>query len=549
MNVSFKGKTYSLTKNAYLAAGGEGSVYVKDDLAFKVYHDNSRVLPEGKIHELTPLTKLNNVLGPLGVITDGGNKNIGFAMKYVRDTEFLCKFFTKSFRDRNTITPEDIKELVKNMQDTIQLIHNEGILIVDLNEMNFLVNQSYDTVYFIDVDSYQTRTYPATALMESVRDRQVKNKKFTTLSDWYSFAVVAFQLYMGCHPYKGRNPNYAAKDWTQMMDDNVSVFHKDSVLPPATQDWSVIPKGHLKWFERIFKGERLAPPSPDAIITVVAKPVVQVVSGNAQFNVQLLYSLDNIIAARFIEGILYTLTNKGLYANGRHVYSFTCAAKMFYDVVPVNNDLPGIVEYSKLTRRLVLYTKGATMNYEVDGFLIDKNLYLLVGDSLIETTLTNFGVKVVAAQKVFSSIFTAHTVFDGFIWQDMLGTCRISAPSLGAGSVHVKELDKTRLVAGRMKQNFLVAFSEKAGQYRRHIVKFTGLNYEILTEDKPLEDINFIVKDNGVCILASDNKLTAFHSFATMKEFNSPLNDESLISLGNDVYTYGAKNVYKINSK
>ena len=47
------------------------------------------------------------------------------------------------------------------------------------------------------VDSYQTAHYPATAIMPSVRDWKVPLHDFSELSDWFSFAIVSFQVFLG----------------------------------------------------------------------------------------------------------------------------------------------------------------------------------------------------------------------------------------------------------------------------------------------------------------------------------------------------------------
>ena len=40
----------SLTQKDYLAAGGEGCVYVKGKKAFKVYHDPAKMIQIGRAH-------------------------------------------------------------------------------------------------------------------------------------------------------------------------------------------------------------------------------------------------------------------------------------------------------------------------------------------------------------------------------------------------------------------------------------------------------------------------------------------------------------------
>jgi DNA-binding helix-hairpin-helix protein with protein kinase domain len=122
-------------------------------------------------------------------------------MRYVDRTYALCQVFPGSFRTRHGFSTDAALRLVRRLQEGVRTVHSHGILIVDLNEMNFLVSDSFGEIYFIDVDSYQTPSFPATALMESVRDRHAK--RFSTSTDWFSFAIVSFQMFVGIHPFKG----------------------------------------------------------------------------------------------------------------------------------------------------------------------------------------------------------------------------------------------------------------------------------------------------------------------------------------------------------
>jgi DNA-binding helix-hairpin-helix protein with protein kinase domain len=171
-----------LGKTEFKAQGGEGSVYVKGLSAYKIYADPSRCIAQAKIDELSVLTK-PNIIRPLELILDEKNRPVGYSMRYAGKTHSLCQLFPKAFRQRNNLTPELMLRLVRELQTGVAHIHSTGILIVDLNEMNFLVSLDFSELFFIDVDSYQTPSFPATVLMESVRDRHAKS--FTTDSDWF----------------------------------------------------------------------------------------------------------------------------------------------------------------------------------------------------------------------------------------------------------------------------------------------------------------------------------------------------------------------------
>lgn len=58
--------------------------------------------------------------------------------------------------------------------------------MVDLNELNVLVGSSFVEPFMIETDSYQTPSYRATAIMDSIRDRLVPTGQFALLTDWFS---------------------------------------------------------------------------------------------------------------------------------------------------------------------------------------------------------------------------------------------------------------------------------------------------------------------------------------------------------------------------
>jgi DNA-binding helix-hairpin-helix protein with protein kinase domain len=162
-----------LGRSDFKAQGGEGAVYVKGSTAYKIYANPTRAIPLAKIDELSALDQ-PNIIRPLDLILDGKNTPVGYSMRSVEKAHALCQLFPKAFRQRNNLTPELMLRLVRRLQAGVSHVHDKGILIVDLNELNFLVSADFSEVFFVDVDSYQTPSFPATVLMESVRDRHTK---------------------------------------------------------------------------------------------------------------------------------------------------------------------------------------------------------------------------------------------------------------------------------------------------------------------------------------------------------------------------------------
>lgn len=221
MRVKVKNQTVELHDSDEIGHGGQGKVFAKRALAYKIYHDASTMLPVGKIQELSALTD-RKIIKPEDIVFHR-NRPVGYTMRYIPTSHPLCKVFTKVFKQRNGISQDNALDLVRDMQKTLQHIHDSGILVVDLNEMNFLVDDKFTGVYFIDVDNFQTPSYPAGYLMDTVRDRTSPKNKFSKSTDWFSFAIVSFQVMVGIHPYKGTHPRYG-KDWNARMEKNASIF-------------------------------------------------------------------------------------------------------------------------------------------------------------------------------------------------------------------------------------------------------------------------------------------------------------------------------------
>ncbi len=561
--IKAQGKIIDLNQNHYKGAGGEGTIFVKGGTAYKIYHDPVKMIPVGKIKELSVLNQ-PNILGPQYPITDLHDVPIGFAMRFVDKTEYLCKLFTKGFRDNNSITPTMINSLVKRMQDTLKGIHSNKILVVDYNEMNFLTDKKFSEGYHIDVDCYQTPNYPATAIMESIRDPQVKGNKFTETSDWFSAGIIFFQLYMGSHPYKSRHPDYG-KDWQAMMKAGVSVFNKASRLPPNVQDWSVVPKGHLKWFERVFEhGERCAPPEPDQISATAGQVTPIIVNSTAKFNLQLVRAYDGEIEAiRWINGACYVYTDKSIWIDGRlykshsQVTGFT-AKRNKHDFIYVQNNAPVVLTYNDLTEKLTWSTLDDKYSGEIEAssyFIANDRLYVVNNNNLVEYSFMNLGVKVLASQQIVGNVFNSHKTFNGMIFQDILGACHASI-SVKPGEAHLVKfecLNRARIIDAQYSRGVAVVIAEQQGKIYRYTFVFdkSFATFGTRMEESNLQDVQLTVLDKGISVATNEDALEIFHDSSKVKIVDdSPLtNGQKLLSFGNEIYLINRKELHKVTMK
>lgn len=512
MKVRIRGKkNVTLRKSDFRARGGEGSVYVRNGTAFKIYDDPASTIPEAKIAELGAITA-PNVVRPLEVVEDEHGQAIGYTMLSVEDAFTLCQLFPPVFRQREGLTPEKAFSLVRKMRDGVRHVHERGILVVDLNEMNFLVDRSFDEVFFIDVDSYQTRSFAATALMESVRDRHAT--RFDEGSDWFSFAVVTFQLFVGLHPYRGTYPpmkGTVAKDamLDARMRANVSVLNPAVARPAACLPLDVIPRVYLDWYEAVLeRGLRAAPPDGAyaAIATAAANPVMQPTAGGT-LAVSELYAYGADVVA-YVRGVV--LTADGVYAGSRRIAAAPPGARIA--ILASGRAVLAWLEGRRL--RLVDTERGREIDAAIAAEAIaasDGRVYAKHGDGLFEIRFVETPSRVVAAASRVGNVHEHATqLFDGVAIHSLLGAWHASLlPESGrCVSVRVPELDGYAIVDARFESGVLVIVAARGGVYDRFVFRFDDRlrAYDVrVMPDVASTGVNFTVLDSGVCLLAAEN--------------------------------------------
>ena len=136
------GGTFTITDRMYIAAGGEGTIYVNGGKAFKIYHDKNNVISLQKLKELSVINN-PNVITPQDIIYDASTgEAIGYVTDFITDTEPLLKYFTKTYKQDNSISMAMILDLIKKMHLITSSIHSSNVLVVDYNELNVLIKNS-----------------------------------------------------------------------------------------------------------------------------------------------------------------------------------------------------------------------------------------------------------------------------------------------------------------------------------------------------------------------------------------------------------------------
>lgn len=559
-----KGKVLLSEERDYVADGGEGRIYAKGDVVYKIYFDQSRMIPEAKIAELSILEH-SNIIRPKDILLNKNNEPIGFTMDRVDGTE-LCRLFNTVFLTSNNITPEMLLKLVENIQETTQFIHDKGCLIVDGNEMNYLVGvKDYVLPYFIDVNSYQTPSFPASAINIFFSD--LHTKVFSTLSDWFTFGIVACKIFLGIHPYKGNHPDYRRKDILKRMKDNVSIFNPETNLPVAARDFSYIPTAYYEWFVKLFeKGERLPPPYAAGLLKVV--PVaVKLIQSTGNFVIKLLRKYDeDIIRHKAVHGTHVVSTRNTVYID-RTRYKMSLAGG---DIVFTPRTLIPLVARIREKDGMLTVCKmdgtplKLTLKVSRKIFSIDNAIYVFHKGDLTEISVNEVNKKpITSVSNVWKIMPKSSRNFDGFIYQTVLGKSYVVIPYHKVGKSYcaiknIPELDDYKIVDGKHDNHVCMLIGVKEHTYHRIILRFDE-HYDTydtrIVEDIDYPSINFVTLDNGVVVSIDEHAVVEVFSHkigsSKVKRIEDPeIKTEMILSKdGTNVLFYTANTLYSLKMR
>lgn len=506
------GKQIKLTDNDYVSEGGEGKIFIKNNLVYKIYHDSKNVISKTKLGELSFPDK-PNIIAPQGFVYNDKRLPLGYTMANASNTVPLPRLFTTSFRNRNSITPEMSISLVEKMIDTIQYIHEKKVLIVDGNEFNYLIDgHTFIDPFFIDVDSYQTASSPAKVIMPSIRDWQ--SKSFTEMTDWFSFAIIATQIFVGIHPFKGSNPDFDSIDIKDRIKErvlkNVSIFNKKTSVPPSTRSFNLIPKEYMDWFVNMFENGKRLPP-PQIVTKFIQKPQVVISRGSNKFIITKLFETEgDILGVNFINGHRIIYIDGAVYLNA-HKYPLASksAGIIYHNNNPYSVDIvDGLLSIENFMNK----EKAGGVSIKATGkLLIDNRIYIICDSRLSEIKLTEFGGKVnITVGNTWNILPNSTKTFREIIVEDILGKTYLMIPSRenACQQIAIPELDKCRILDGKFEDGIASFLIFKDNTYSRLIFTFdqSYSKYEIKEEkDISVYGINIVSLPNGIYTMMDED--------------------------------------------
>jgi hypothetical protein len=419
-------------------------------------------------------------------------------------------------------------------------------------------------VYFIDVDSYQTQNFPATAIMPSIKDRHSKN--FTEMTDWFSFGIVSFQMFIGIHPFKGKHPKLKTMD--ERMMANVPVFHKDVKFPRVCMPFDYIPDAYREWYKAMFyRGERLSPPSIAQAVLII--PVMTtLIKSNSSFDIKELNTYDgNIVRMLSINGTRVVTTDSGnIYVNGNFELS---TENTNIAITSKRNKVMScglVFEDEEEVGKLRIWDVGEDEEIPCNISASDimsygGRIYVKQNDKLSEIEFIELPNKILISSSAVTSIQeNATKLFDGVVIQNVLGSCVASMlPQYRTcHQVLLPEMKGYQIIDAKYDKNVLIIIANKKGKYDKFIFTLSEdfKTYEMRkVGDVTYCGINFTVLDNGVVIhVNEDEEMEIFlnkigKNNVKVIDSSSIRGDMRLFADGTNVLFSEKNKIYKIKMK
>lgn len=572
------GKTVDLTKDNFKAKGGEGSIHIIGDAVYKVC-EPGKMIPEDKFSELAVLDH-PRIVRPMDILTNTKNQPVGYTMRLVpNNAKPLVQILTKTYREREGVTPNHMMGLTQQIADVLRYIHkHDGYLQVDGNECNYMVTENFEDIYFIDVNSFQTPHFPADAIMLSIRDWHVAQDNqgryiWTKMSDWYSFAIISFYMFTAIHPFRGHHPDFT--NVKTFMIDNMK--GSKSVLDPQTQFplgpvyhpfEDVIPGGkdgaYMQWYRALFiDNKRMAAPKDfQAVLTFVAK--VREIVGSNTFDIRELKNLfDQVIGYYERSSKDVVVTKNHIFVNGNK--GVRPAERFRVGFTPKNN-IPFACWLNDEKVEMQNLDNGSMIPTTISGSDImscEGRVYVQSMTNIFEISfIEQYQTLIATTTSVATIMPNATTFYQGVAVQDMFGTLMFSVfPEAGHHrQIRIDELGDYRIIEAKYERNVLMVLAVKreTGQYDRFVIRFSKdwASYDTrIIENVTPTGINFTVLLKGICVcLTEEEKIEIFSNqkdSASVKSIDDPVieadmrlchaGDQVRFAKGEKIYSFAVK--------
>ncbi len=235
-------------------------VFAVGQTAVKLYH-TPRPYHAAKLAHLCQgsITWPAGVLAPLALAQDAQGHVVGFEMMRLPAGAIpLKQLSSATFCQKQGITVAQKLALMQQMHQTLNQLHQAGVVVGDLNEQNVHVDPAkMNQSYWLDVDSYQVGSYPCPVAALPFLDPQLygvadfaTRPYFTPNTDWYAYFVLLLKTLLGAHPYGGTHPQH--KSLTARAQAGITLADSGVIYPPNAQPLESLSDELLHEMQRVF---------------------------------------------------------------------------------------------------------------------------------------------------------------------------------------------------------------------------------------------------------------------------------------------------------
>jgi len=519
----------TLRDSNYVASGGEGTIYKISDMVVKIYHKPDEAKRRGVPGKIRLLAGLKHpyVSSPAGLVTKPNGDLLGHYLPYV-DGHPLARVFTNDFWLKEGFTKKHASTLVDRMREVYFFAHQNKVLLVDANELNwFTIFSGKDPEpRVIDVDSwvFENNIPSKIAKMPSIRDWHEKNA--SRKSDWFAWGIVTFQIYTGLHPFKGTLDGFDRGDLEGRMKVNASVFNKEVRLNRAVRDFSTIPNPLLGWYEAVFQnGERSIPPSPfdTSVVTPRAALVLRMVTtgrtGLLVFEKLVDFPGDPAVKTFHCGAVLLSSGRLIDLATKREICKITSRG---CEVVRSGNGwLIAEMQNREIHFQYVVESslKLTVLSLRLNGHNLvsfENRLFVVTDTGLSEVKLTILGKPIASLGKTWGAMLNSTKWFQGVGVMDAMGAKYVITP-FGEESVvqeRIRELDTLRIVMAKSGNRFISLIgADRSGVYHKVEITFDRdyKSYKAWVAETDSPELNLAILPKGVCAtIVKDGELDIF---------------------------------------
>ncbi len=281
MEVYLNQKRIKLNLKAAIGKGGEADIYdLGNGKVLKLFkpddHPDYQLLPQEQqaakarlaLHQqklrVFPQNLPSRVVKPETLAMDKQGVNIlGYTMPFLQNTVPLLKYSDRTYRSINSISPQFVTTLFRDLHDSVTKIHQANVTIGDFNDLNLLISQNQ--VHLIDADSFQfgqfacqvfTARFVDPMLCDRSANQPILMRSHNADSDWYAFTVMLMQSLLYVDPYGGV---YKPKLQSAMIPHSarplqrITVFYPEVRYPKPAIPYQILSDDLLHHFHNCFE--------------------------------------------------------------------------------------------------------------------------------------------------------------------------------------------------------------------------------------------------------------------------------------------------------